>query len=296
MESRHETPIKQNSGATYKDTLFRSIFREERRAIELCNALEEKNYPYNSKVRVCNLENSLALRYNDSAIAVENELLVFSEQQSTINRNVPLRFLPYTTNTLFSWFVDTKEIYKGQQLKIPTPKFYVLYNGKEKLKSDVLKLSDAFAVEPGEFSMELTVKVIDIRYDSGSAILEKSPSLNGYAYLISLIEEFHRAKGLSRDKAIHQAIEQCIKESVLAEFLEEHFVEVARMLGWEYDQEVEHQAIMEEGEAKGEARGKAEGKIELYFTELGLTIKQIAEKMNLCEEDVSDTLNKLGLA
>jgi len=296
--------MKQNSQATYKDTLFRSLFREEHRAIELCNALEGTNYPQNAKVRLCNLEDSLALRYNDSAIAIENELLVFSEHQSTLNPNVPLRFIPYTANTLFSWFVESRELYKNTQAMIPTPKYYVLYNGKEELKNDVLKLSDSFISKHGEITLELIVKVIDVRYGSGSVALEKSPSLNGYAYLISLIEKYHRGEGLTRDKAIHLAIEQCISDGILVEFLENNFLEVARMLGWEYSREEEELAIKEESEAKGEARGEArgrvegkiEGKIELYFTELGLTIKQIAEKMNLGEEDVNKTLNKLGLA
>lgn len=71
------------------------------------------------------------------------------------------------------------------------------------------------------------------------------------------------------------------------------------MLGLEYNQELEYQALFEEGEAKGrvegEAKGKIEGKIELYFTKLGYSIKQIAEEMNLGEDDISETLIKLGL-
>ena len=153
MDSKRDRrQIKQKSGVAYRDTLFRKLYRDADRAIELCNALEGSSYPPNSRVKVYNLEESLALRYNDSVFAIENQLLVFSEQQSTINPNMPLRFLPYTTDTLYSWFVEMKEIYKRPLFKIPTPKFYVLYNGGEILKNDVLRLSDAFKVKPGEFS------------------------------------------------------------------------------------------------------------------------------------------------
>ena len=159
----------------------------------------------------------------------------------------------------------------------------------------MLRLSDAFKVETGkltgEFSLELTVKVVDVKYDSGNKILEKSPSLNEYAYLISLVEKY-RAEGLTRDKAIYSAIERCISDGVLVEFLQENFREVAQMLGLEYSQELEYQALMEEGIEKG----KIEGKIELYFSELGYSIKQIAEKMNIGEDDVNETLSRLGLA
>ena len=147
-------------------------------------------------------------------------------------------------------------------------------------------------IYPREFSLELTVKIVDVRYGSNNEILKKSPVLDGYAYLVSLIEKYCRNENMTRDKAINIAIEQCISNGILVEFLQEHFQEVAQMLGWEYNQEVEYQAIKEESEAKG----KIEGKVELYFTELGLSIKQIAEKLNLGEDDVSETLDRLGLA
>jgi hypothetical protein len=115
--------MKQKSGTAYKDTLFRKLYCDEKRAIELCNALEGTNYPLNTKVKVYNMEESLALRYNDSIIGIEGKLLVFSEQQSTINPNMPLRFLAYAADAIYSWFVDIQGLYKGRLYKIPTPKF-----------------------------------------------------------------------------------------------------------------------------------------------------------------------------
>lgn len=240
---------KQKSGNDIKDTLFRKLFSEKDRAIELCNALEGTNYPPDANAMVCNLEESLLRRYNDSAIAVENQLLVFSEQ-SSLNPNMPIRLLSYATDAYYTWFIKMKEIYKEQLFKIPTPKFYVLYNGEKELTQDVLRLSDAFILEAGEFSLELTVKVLNVNYGSGCDAMEKSPSLKGYSYLVELIRQ-HQRKGLSRDKAIKPAIRQCIDENILADFLQEHFEEVANMLAKEYRLEDELEARMEEGMEQG---------------------------------------------
>ena len=49
---------------------------------------------------MCDMENALLRRYNDLAFAVEKQLIVMCEHQSTINPNMPLRFLPYITDTL----------------------------------------------------------------------------------------------------------------------------------------------------------------------------------------------------
>ena len=103
--------------------------------------------------------------------------------------HMPLRSLPNAAEALYTWMEDKKALYKNKLVTIPTPKFCVLYNGKEKPKKDVLKLSDAFRYNDHSFSLELVVKVLDVNHGSGSEILSKSPSLNGYAYLISEIRK-----------------------------------------------------------------------------------------------------------
>ena len=45
MENQNTNDTRQKSGNDVKDTLFRKLFSEKERAIELCNALEGTNYP-----------------------------------------------------------------------------------------------------------------------------------------------------------------------------------------------------------------------------------------------------------
>lgn len=174
-----------------------------------------------------------------------------------------------------------KEIYKEKLHKLPTPKFYVLYNGEKELKQDVLKLSDAFKLPSGEFTLELTVKVLNVNYNSGCDTLEKSPSLKGYAYLIELIRQ-HQKTGLSRDKSIKPAIKQCIEENILADFLQEHFEEEANMLAKEYSFEEEIEARMEEAEEKGLEKGIIESAKKLL--RIGMSLSQVVEALELSDE------------
>jgi len=259
METHDAQANQPKSGTDVKDTFFRKLFSEKTRAIELCNALVGTNYPPHANAIMCNLDESLLRRYNDSAIAVENQLFVFSEHQSTINRNMPLRLLSYATDVLYTWFVKMNEIYKEKVYKIPTPKFYVLYNGEKKLTHDVLRLSDAFEIKADEFSLELTVRVLNVNYGSGCETLNKSPSLNGYAYLVALIRQ-HQRNGLDRDKAISSAINQCIEKNILADFLQAHYKEAAIMFARNYSWEDEKAAIAEEAAERGMEQGREQGR------------------------------------
>jgi hypothetical protein len=137
-------------------------------------------------------------------------------------------------------------------VKIPAPLIFVLYNGKKHLGSRVLRLSDAYmkadaanAKPDAEPALELTAKVVDINYGSGAPALERSPSLSGYSYLIAVIRK-NIQSGMTRDEAIVAAIDLCIKEGVLTEFLRAHYQEVIKMLNYEYDAEAERRVLREE--------------------------------------------------
>ena len=251
------TTLPQKSTAKFKDSLFRTLYSDEKRAKELCEATSGITFPEDSPVLLCNLEDSLLSRFNDMGVAVANQLLVLCEQQSTINPNMPFRLLEYVVFIYGAWFVDRSLLYGEELIKIPTPKFYVLYNGKDKLEETTLKLSSAFMMDGGE--LDLAVHVIDINYERNHEILEKSPSLKGYSYLIAKIRKFKEI-GLTRDTAIADAVRECIKEGVLADFLtENNFEEVCGMLSYEYNIEDELAVRGEQRERKGREEGHKEG-------------------------------------
>ena len=133
---------------------------------------------------------------------------------------------------------------------IPTPKFYVLYNGEQGINDDVLKLSDAFILKDSEPMLELTAKIVDININSGEVALTRSSKLQGYSFLVEEIRK-NQHSGMTRDKAIVAAIDTCIKLDVLTEFLTEHYAEVSKMLNWEYDADAERRVLTEEARQEG---------------------------------------------
>ena len=55
-------------------------------------------------------------------------MIVFGEYQSTVNPNMPLRCLLYA-GRVYEELVDDDARYRTNLVKIPTPEFYVFYNG-----------------------------------------------------------------------------------------------------------------------------------------------------------------------
>jgi len=275
---------KSKSDIKYRNTFIRTLFQDEKRAIELCNAITGSNYPENTKIEICDLDNSLVWRYNDLAFAIDNQLLFMVEHQSSISPNLPLRFLSYITDIYYSWFVKTDELYSKKLYKIPTPKCYVLYNGIAPLKEKTLKLSDAFYIND-EVSLELTVEMIDVNYKTGSTILQKSESLEGYAYLIDQIRK-NMTQGLARDEAISVAIDYCIENGILSDFLQRHYAEVAKMINLQYNQEAEFEIIRQEAKEEGIAEGVARG-IGRGASEKATEIAKSLLKSGMSIEDVA---------
>lgn len=272
MKTINEEIIKANvkSDHTYKDRLIRRLFEDKSNMLELCNAIMGTKYDETTFIKRYQLDSSLTKHYNDLAIGVDDKLLLVIEHQSKISPNMPLRLLGYVAELLRVHFIETKRLYGHKLFKIPTPKLYVLYNGKEKLTQTTLKLSNAFTFESKEVNLELLVHIIDVNFDSNHPILNKSQSLNGYSYLIKLIDT-HLFSGSNRDVAISLAIKQCIKENILHDFLKDNYEEVANMLYVQYDHDLEVQVLQEEameeglelGLERGLERGLEQGRINI---------------------------------
>ena len=293
------TPTKEKSDNKHRDRLLRALFKDPERARELCIAVSGTDYPEEAKVELYDLGTSLVKRFNDLSIVIDGMLLFMIEHQSSLSPNIPLRLLGHIVDILFSWFVETDKLYRNKLYKIPEPKFYVLYNGEEPLKETELRLSSSFKTNDGSnrsFDLELVVPIIDVNLSSDNPILQRSESLRGYAYLVDQIRR-RMSEGLSRDKAIKEAIGHCIKVDILSDFLKAHYEEVAKMLNWEYDQEAEFKAIREdaredgyeEGHAEGHAEGIEQGILQVAKNMLirNMPIEIIAATTGLSEADIS---------
>ena len=126
----------------------------------------------------------------------------------------------------------------------------MLYNGSEAAPDrQELKLSDAF--EHKIKGYEWTATFLNINTGHNKEILTNCPALNGYAKLISYIRE-HTEAGLGQEDAVEKAINQCINEGYLAEYLRENIGEAKGMLLSGFDQEIYDKGRREEGREEKE--------------------------------------------
>jgi predicted transposase/invertase (TIGR01784 family) len=251
----------------YKNSVFTKLCEDKKRLIEIYNAVSGKNYPLDTDIEIATLEDVLFLdRRNDVAFVVEGRLIVLIEHQSTPCENMPIRILIYIARVFEKLFnADPKlkqAIYKTKLMNIPKPEFYVLYNGKDAFpESKELKLSDAFLTADapdwlGGF-LELIVIVYNINEGHNRDILRKSETLFGYAAFTAQVRR-HVENGYELEKAIEQAVKDCVEKDILAEFLQVHASEVLNMLTMEFKMEEAVKVWKEEGIEEGMEKGKIE--------------------------------------
>lgn len=96
----------------YKDSVFTLLFKDKYKLIELYNAIEETNYTDNTDIEINTLEDVLFMnRVNDISFIIDGKFVVLIEHQSTINKNMPLRFLMYIMYPI-EWTQQDKGIIK----------------------------------------------------------------------------------------------------------------------------------------------------------------------------------------
>ena len=240
----------------YKDSVFRDLFSTDETALDLYNALTDSRFTVGDGLRFTTLENALFMdRVNDVSFTIGDRLVVLIEHQSAVNQNVPLRALIYI-GRVYEQIIDNKAIYRTKLLTIPTPEFYVLYNGRDAYPDmETLKLSDAFKRvgipgAGGEHfqslfpALELTVRVFNVNVGHNEKILERCEPLRGYAVFTGRIRE-NLKEGQSLEDAIAAAMNYCIANGILVEYLEKHGSEVRNMLFTEWKLEDAQQVWLE---------------------------------------------------
>ncbi|MGI5090613.1 Rpn family recombination-promoting nuclease/putative transposase [Treponema sp. OMZ 305] len=290
------------SNRKYKDSVFVDLFSEDEKAKE--NFLSLYNALHNTKLTAIELLKNIRLDqvlymtfYNDVSYLVDNKIIVLAEHQSTINPNMPLRCLEYISR-LYETLFESKEKYSRKLLKIPSPEFYVFYNGEEDYPCDkTLKLSEAFIEKAAEPNLELTVKVININRQNRHPVLENCKTIQEYSIFVETVRKW---KEIDPQNGFEKAVEECIENNILREYLKRKSKEVVNMLLAEYDyetdiavQRAEEREIafaegIEQGIEQGFSNGSRQAKLETAkaFKRFGFDIDKIAEGTGLSVEEI----------
>lgn len=294
---------------SYQDSVFRDLFKEPKRAVELINALCDTHYSEHDILDVTLKQVMSRGMYNDLAfLTKDNKLIVLIEHQASLNPNMPFRLLLYVAKEyekfITGGFDGTRyNLYNERLIPLPKPEFFVLYTGsKEMPATQILKLSDSF------FSKApLELKVMCYNLNKELDIKTKSDTLNNYSHLIALIKQALK-QGHELKDAIKLAVEFCISNQILNDYLLKNRSEVSSMLAFEYSLEDEMKVLkqesreegLKEGIKEGIKEGLKKGQIEgaqkakttikqmIRLKNSGYSFEQIAKECNVPLEEVLD--------
>ena len=249
----------------YKDTVFRMLFSDRKNLLSLYNAVNQTDYRNPEELEIVTLENAIYMGMkNDLAFIMDTNLYLY-EHQSTYNPNMPLRDLFYICSE-YQKLVDKKSLYSSTLQKIPAPNFIEFYNGSTAIADCTeLRLSSAFEHLLGEPKLELIVTVLNVNEGHNADLMQHCNTLNEYAQYVARVRLY--AADMSLDQAVERAVDECIREGILAEFLTCNRNEVISMSIFEYDKELEekklrkaeYEAGFSEGEKYGHEAGFSEG-------------------------------------
>ena len=252
----------------YKDTVFRMLFSEKENLLSLYNAVTGNAYQNADDLKIVTLENAIYMGMkNDLAFMLETNIYLY-EHQSTLNPNIPLRDLIYI-GIEYQQYVNNKSLYSSSLQKIPAPKFMVFYNGTDAVDDRVeLRLSNAYEHLAGEPDLELKVLMLNVNEGHNKELMEQCQTLKEYAIYVARVRKYTSEMNLN--DAVARAIDECIKEGILVEFLRKNRSEVKMVSILEYDKEWEEKKLRkaeyEAGRSEGIEIGKSEG-IEIGKTE-----------------------------
>ncbi|MBR4151822.1 MAG: Rpn family recombination-promoting nuclease/putative transposase [Selenomonadaceae bacterium] len=244
-----------SSKKIYRDSLFRDYFRDKENFVQLCNVVTGLNLKA-EQLSENNVDDILFSNLrNDVSFSAGENCFVFFEHQSTRNFNMPLRMLFYLS-LLYRGSIKEDLIYRTRIIKLPAPKFFVFYNGKEPCPEEsTLKLSDAFSMTG---DVELTVKVYNINYNKNFNLIRECRSVHDYSCFIDRVA-FNLKIGMSRDEAIISAMKWCIENDVMRNYLSAHMKEVFFMVNLIWNEEDAKRSYIAQGREEGLAEGLAEG-------------------------------------
>ena len=273
-----------------KSDVFSMLMENKKYALEVYNALNGSDYEDEKLVEFKTLEKGISLTIrNDAAFIIDMNLNIY-EHQSTYNPNMPLRSLIYIAE-IIKGIVKNRDLYGRNKVLIPTPKFVIFYNGREdRQPKEVIRLSDLYQKPTDNPELELTCTIYNINPGKFRSLLDNCSVLDEYTAFIEKIREYEADE---IEAPIESAIEWCIENHILEDFLRTKKSEVLKAMTidmtFEHREEIIRREVAEEAMAKGKAEGKAEDIIEL-LEEFGTVPEELVARI-MGEKDLP-TLTK----
>ena len=278
---------------TYKDTVFRALFSDKKELLVLYNAVNGTDYDDPDELEITTLENAIYMSVkNDISCIIDMRLNIY-EHQSSVNPNMPLRDLDYVARNFESFYAG-QDIYSTKIIRLPNPKFVVFYNGeKEQPARREFRLSDAYIHREDNPSLELIVIQLNINPGYNDELLAKCPTLKQYMQYVDRVRIYQKQMPLQ--EAVSLAVDECITEGILADFLRKNKAEVIKMSIYEYDEKLHERTLREEGREEGRKEGRKEGREEGRKEGIMGTINILKNLQHSDDQIISSLTDTYGL-
>ena len=161
---KRRTKIRRTTTAnrTYKARIFEMVFSDKKELLALYNAVNKTHYDNPELLEINTLQNAIYMSMrNDVSFIIDSRLSLY-EHQSTYSPNLPIRYLLYVAD-IYANITKNENLYGTKKVMIPPPRFLIFYNGRAPYpERKILKLSELYAVEEEEVSLELTALLLNI--------------------------------------------------------------------------------------------------------------------------------------
>ena len=238
----------------YKDRLFCLLFGNEEykdNILSLYNALCHTSYTNVEDIQIYTIDDVIYIKMKNDVSILLDSFLYLWEQQSTFNPNMPIRGFMYFGKMYDRYITENSfNIYGKTIIKLPTPRYTVLYNGMDEQPSFMqLRLSDSFINPDSSGDFEWTASMVNLNDGKNEDLLNNCRPLKDYMTLINEIRK--NSKTMNFENAVDAAVTYCIEHDVLRTFLLKHRGEVKDVCITEYDEKTFVDGIRAEGRAEG---------------------------------------------
>ena len=282
---------------TYKDALFKKVFKNQEAILDLYNAIGQTHYTDVEAVHVNTIDRVVFLGMENDVSFIIDDILNIYEHQSTKNKNMPIRGLLYLAELYKDYIWENGlDIYGKRKIHLPKPIYLVFYNGTEDQPDyEEIYLKDVFReseTSEDDF-LDFKAVMLNINYGHNKELMERCRPLKEYAIFVDTIRKYLE-KGMEIQKAAHKTVEKCLKKGVLKEILLKEKGEIEDMITICYDEELHKKREAEYHEELGEKRGIKMGeertnlKIALWMKKKGMSNGEIQEATGLKLDEIEE--------
>ena len=281
---------KMNRNRNFKSSVFSLMMQDKVKALNVYNVLGNSHFDNPEDVEIITTDGGISLSVRNDASFIIGTDMNFYEHQSTYNPNMPMRSLIYCTDAIDRRIKEKNEnLYGHKQIKIPTPRFVVFYNGREKRPAvERMYLSSAYMGEKKNPDLELSCTVYNLNAPENKELLEKSEVLYGYTFFVNRVNA-NKENGMELEQAIDEAIDTCTRENILKDFFGTYKNEVRRIMALDFTFERQIELTKMEYYQDGEKDGQLQNMISLTVRKLhkGKSVDQIADELEADMETIA---------